>query len=119
MKKNAAVLSLNKLIINVKIGVEDHERTREKEIELYIKFHLNKPIVDDDINTTICYYKVSKLIEDYCRGKEFNLIEFLAYKIHQLLKTTYGIELIIEVRVIKKIPFDNNILDYAEFAYID
>jgi FolB domain-containing protein len=119
MQKNNMVLSLNKLLINVKIGVEDDERTCEKEIELYIKFYLNKLITNDDINNTICYYKIATIIEDFCKGKEFKLIEFLCYKIHQLLKSTYGKDLPIEVRVIKKNPFNNNILDSAEFAYID
>jgi dihydroneopterin aldolase len=119
MKKNNSVLSLNKLLLNVKIGVEDYERILAREIELYIKFHLNKPIINDDINNTICYYKTATIIEDYCKDKEFKLIEFLCYQIHQLLKATYGIELLIEVRIVKKNPFNNNMLDYAEFGYID
>lgn len=118
LKRTNSMLLLNKMLLSVKIGVEDYERIAPKEIELYIRFYINGPIDEDDISKTICYGKVLHLIESHFQNQEFKLIEFLCYKIHQLLKSTYGEDLTIEVRIIKNKPFDNNKLKSAEFTYI-
>ncbi len=84
-----SILEINKLILDISIGVENEERIIPQKIEFYISISFaNIPAAchSGNINETICYAKLLESIRLFCLGKEFYLIEQLAFSLHQHLK---------------------------------
>ncbi len=116
-----SILEINKLILDISIGVEDEERAVLQSIELNINIAFAKiPIAcsSGNIDDTICYAKLLESIKLFCLGKEFYLIEQLAFSLHQHLKShMLHSEDILKLQICKSPPL-KEIKDNCCFAVI-
>ncbi len=82
-------LEINKLTLEIPIGVGDEERAKPQKIEFNISISFTYiPIGchSGNIDDTICYAKLLKSIKLFCLNKEFYLIEQLTFSLHEHLK---------------------------------
>jgi dihydroneopterin aldolase len=98
---NYLITSLHDLQLKVILGVEVEERKYPQLIK--VSFFLYQSILpqvalNDNAQDYQCYNKLAEKIHDYCQNRQFKLLEFLCYQIHQLIKQSVPQE--IEVRVI-------------------
>lgn len=83
------VLSINDLVVPVRIGVTEEERSKPQDISLSIKLTFNKlpnGVFTDNINDTICYHRLCDEISAFLKEKEFSLIEKLCGDLYNLLR---------------------------------
>ena len=101
-------LEINKLIIPIIIGVGSEERSNRQDIEINIKItfdDLPKACLSAQIEETICYDKLVKIINEFCGKNQFLLIEELAYKLHQYLKQNF-VPAKLELQICKNPPIE-------------
>lgn len=83
------VLKVNQIDLMVNLGVSQQERSRKQLVFVAIELEFNKmpsACITDDIANTICYHNLAKTLNEYISGKEFNLIEYLAHKLLNIVK---------------------------------
>lgn len=103
-------LSLENLLIAVKLGVTALERDLPQMVSLDIKLSfLDFPLAcqTDNINDAICYQKLATDIQKFCTEKSFCLIEAFGLQLYQFLKENFPKEIDISLRIIKKPPISN------------
>jgi dihydroneopterin aldolase len=101
-----SILEINKLILPIHIGVSSSERAKAQDIEFNITIEfasILKACDTDLIDDAICYEKMVNSIKAFCLGKEFHLIEHLAYANHQYLQNLFPIDKL-KLQVCKKPP---------------
>ena len=99
-------LEINGLNLKIKLGLTEQERLKSQNVEFYISIEFQtipKACNSDTIEETICYDNLVKLIQNFCEGKEFKLIEYLCNSLYQYLKTIY-LEHQIKLKICKKPP---------------
>ncbi len=104
-----SILEINNLVLTLKIGLTEQERSYSQEINFKIKITFNSPpqaCYSDNIDDTICYERLVNLIKEFCKKNQFKLIESLAFKLHHYIQ-----ELVlhnpVELTVSKKPPIDS------------
>lgn len=107
--KYKSIISLNDIDIKVKIGVGDEERSVAQDIKIFFKIGFEdtpKPCLSDDVADTVCYYKITKIIKNYCNSHEFNLLEYLCFQLYQEIKNNIDSDLSagVWVKVVKCRP---------------
>ncbi len=104
------ILEVNQFILPISIGVSAEERSNPQDISFNITIEFaSKPIAceSSDIGDTVCYAKLTKIIERFCLSKEFYLIEQLANAIHQEIKRSFLTSMDkLSVKVQKKPPLE-------------
>ena len=101
-------LEINGLNLEIKLGLTQEERLKSQNVEFYISIEFDttpKACNSDIIEETICYDKLVRLIQKFCEGKEFKLIEYLCNSLYQYLKTIY-LENKITLKICKKPPIE-------------
>ncbi len=124
-----AALSLDRLRLNVHLGEHAPERGTMQAIEVSIKIYFkNMPAAcRDDCGQFLCYGKLSEAIENVVHGREYRLIEFLACKIYDVMRThiiaSFGDEqsqdIYVWLRLHKCNPPIPQLLGGASFEYTD
>ena len=106
-KKNHSSLSLQGLSIPVNLGCSDEERKIKQtiilDIVLYFKV-IPQACHTDILNDTICYDKLVKEICDFCKSKDYCLIEHLGYEVYKLLKNKLSEEMDVKLSITKCNP---------------
>ena len=85
------ILTMPRIALSVFIGVSDEERAKPQLITLSIAIYFLKTpssCESDDIEDALCYDRLSKLITEYYNNQSFNLIEKMAYSIHNFIIDT-------------------------------
>ncbi len=121
-KKYSSVIELNDLRLKVNLGVGEEERSKAQDVMVNLKFFSeNKPgaCISDNINDTICYHKMSDLVKEFVREKEFKLLEYLCYEMYQSLRKYVGQETKIWIKIEKCNPPIENLLGSTSFTYSD
>nr|AIA12976.1 dihydroneopterin aldolase [uncultured bacterium] len=78
-----------------------------------------KAIETDELEDTICYYKITKAIEAVVASKPFHLIEHMAKSVYDVIVKTIPKDLLskIEVKVCKVSPPMAGVLGGVSFVY--
>jgi dihydroneopterin aldolase len=117
-----SVLKINKLRINIHLGWSREEREIKQDVDVYIKFLFNglpKACITDNLEETICYDKLAKLITSYTESKQFKLIEALCYQLYNLIRQNVSNDPKIWIKVVKCKPPVENILGNTSFVLSD
>lgn len=82
------VTSLEELVIDIRIGVSEEERSNPQSIRIsFILYQRNlEDFQKDEPESYNCYAKISNKIRDYCKSNSFKLIEYLCLQLHKLIK---------------------------------
>lgn len=102
-------LEINNFILSVLLGATKEERSIPQNISMDIKILFTKSpkaCITDNLEDTICYDKLLKLVQEFCINKEFNLIENLAYAIYHFLQSQYPKQNF-KLRICKAAPIQN------------
>ncbi len=118
----ASVISLNDLKILINLGVSKKERSKEQEVNISFKFFfLDKPegCVTDNIKDTICYHQISDIINNFCKEKEFNLLERLCISLFNTIRPEIHESVKIWIQIEKCNPPIKNLNGTTSFEYTD
>lgn len=105
--KKCLITSLSDLELELRIGVGAEERLNLQKVKVsfYIyQYQLPATTCDDNANDYVCYNKLSCLIHDYCKDKEFKTIEYLCYQLYKIVKGEVPIENEVKIVVEKCHP---------------
>lgn len=82
------MLNISDVRLWIKIGCSDEERALPSCISFDIQLHLRDipALQSDKLEDTICYAEVVSKISQFCQERSFNLIEFLAAQVHEMIK---------------------------------
>lgn len=97
-----AVLSLEGVRLEVRLGAGEEERARPQPVELDVEIHFDRPpgaCRTDRIEDTICYAQLVEAARELVVGHEFRSIERLGAALHERLRQelSEGARLWIEV----------------------
>ncbi|MFV9867457.1 MAG: dihydroneopterin aldolase [Rickettsia slovaca] len=76
------------LITWVHLGCSTQEKHHAQPVKINIKLFLSTPplaTITDNINYTVCYAKIVRLVQKLSQENHFNLIEYLAAQIYVIL----------------------------------
>jgi dihydroneopterin aldolase len=109
-------LRLKNMVFYGHHGVYDVERTLGQRIEVDVELgsDFQQAGQDDDINLTIDYSKVYRLVKTVVEAEQYNLIEAIAVAIFTRIREVYGVHQII-IRVRKPQPPVGGVVDTVEF----
>lgn len=96
---------LDNLELNVALGVSEMEKAKKQRIRVYIELSFSDSssfITDDSSENYFCYAKIVRAVKQYCEEGRFNLIEYLCYQIHRVVKEYVGAT--VKVKVILHKP---------------
>jgi len=82
------ILDIEAIRLDVHLGCQAAERARPQavEIKLTIRFAtLPAACWTDELADTVCYAELATLAREHCAGREFRLIERLAFELHALV----------------------------------
>lgn len=115
-------IKIEKLQIQTKLGFFAEERKHIQTIECDISveyFPLPGSIEDDNSDDYICYAELAEIINNYCKDKEFKLLEYLTNQIYKILKNKLGKNNKLSLKIKKLTPQMNYKLDSASCEIAD
>lgn len=110
-------LTLEHLQLMVHLGVTVAERTKPQQVTLNITIKFPELPLTDKLEDTICYDKLATAIKEFCHGKEFNLIEYMAKQLYNFIKTQISAKHKLQLSLTKTPPIAN--LDRSIFTISD
>ncbi|AZL16207.1 dihydroneopterin aldolase [Rickettsiales endosymbiont of Stachyamoeba lipophora] len=84
-------ITINKIILDLHIGITNQERAISQPIQIDLEIILltaPKAFESDNINDTICYHAIYTQVTTFLKSKIFSTLEYLAYNLHSMLKKT-------------------------------
>jgi FolB domain-containing protein len=102
-------LTINQLVLKLHIGVEELERLNTQEIECNLDLCFSNPPLacqSSNIQDAVCYADLVEVINEFCLGKEFILIEELCFSMHQHLKKHLPDNVKLKLQICKRPPLD-------------
>lgn len=121
MAAHSAVISLNKLRLQLRLGCTDTERATPQPVDVSVKFFFDTPPVGcmtDALADTVCYDDITTTIRNYCNGKEFHLLERLGKDLYEQVCGKAPKNAKIWVKVVKCMPPVEG-LESFDFIYSD
>lgn len=88
-------LAITGLSVNTQIGVYAWEQKIKQKLVLDITIPADFSQCNDDLNKTIDYAKLCRLVTEYVEGKSFQLIETVVYDVANLIQQEFKIEQVI------------------------
>ncbi len=87
------IIYLRELKIETVIGVYDWEREIKQTLifDLEMGFDIRKAAASDDLADTLNYKAVAKRLIDYVEGTEFQLVESLAERCAEIIRTEFDV----------------------------
>lgn len=85
----SACVALNKLSMDIHLGVTEEERSIPQAVTVDCKFffpHLPKACTTDQLNDTICYHDIANAITRYAEGQSFHLLEYMCFSIVNIIE---------------------------------
>jgi len=86
--ENFCKLSILDCRIWIHLGCSEEEKFHPQlvsfDIDLFFKA-IPIGASSDNIEDTICYLKLTEIINNFCQNKRFNLIEYLTYDIYKII----------------------------------
>ena len=100
-------LRLNDLVLALNLGCTAEERSVAQEVRVSLSFRFHEPPTaefSDALDDTICYARLSSMIQSHCAKREFNLIERVAQEIFTLVREYSGPRAAVAVSIHKVRP---------------
>ena len=82
-------MRIRDLRLNARLGCSVEERSVPQEIRVSVEFRFSqcpKGAVSDDLTDTICYARVSEVLREHLRNREYCLVEKMAADFHRNLQ---------------------------------
>ena len=101
------VLSLDRLQLGVFLGHTDEERAHPQPVEIWAAVAFKQAPQanqNDELEDTVCYDQLVKIIKTVCHERDFRLIEFLAQKIYDCIRLELNPEDRLAIKVTKLNP---------------
>ncbi len=117
-----SVISLDDLLLKINLGVTDEEMNVPQDVKVSFKIYFKEPPLacsTDNVNDTVCYYKIACIIEEYCNNNKFRLLEYLCMQLHEAVREVVEKDIKIWIRVDKCRPPIKNLLGTTSFEYSD
>ncbi len=95
MHTNKAILSIQKINLEVKIGATAEERQLPQllEVDVIINYQsLPKLALTDKLADGVCYATLLKKVKEFSISREFNLIEHFTYTLANFIQNSYALE---------------------------
>lgn len=122
MAAHSAVISLNKLRVQLRLGWSEAERATAQSVDVSVKFLFDTPpkgCVTDALEDTVCYDDIAQAIRAHCAGREFRLLERLGKELFDVVRTNIeGRQAKLWVRVTKCAPPIEGV-ESSDFVYSD
>lgn len=86
-------LKIQDLILSVRLGCMAEERSNPQEVRITVELRFQnapKGTQTDSLEDTVCYAKVSELIQRHCDSREFKLVERMGFEIYGLIREFAG-----------------------------
>ncbi len=117
-----ATLQLEKIQLDVHLGVTDEERSIPQQVFIFLTIFfptIPQACINDALEDTVCYHRLCTAIQDYCAGKSFKLIEYLGYQLFTLIRPIIPETAKIHITVEKCNPPIEYLRGSAIFTYSD
>ena len=117
-----SVISLNRLSLILNLGVTDNERRVPQEVWIDYKIYFSgipNACESDKVSDTICYHEIAEITKNYCKNKEFRLLESLCYQLYQQIRGHIDAKVGLWVRVKKCKPPIDDLLGTTSFELAD
>lgn len=111
---------LHQLELHLHLGWSESERLLRQPVWVDVHLHFSKPpeaCHSDELDETYNYEIISHLIKDKITPRSFRLIEYVAYEIYKLIKSSLPQSMRVSVGITKKPPISH--LAKASFWYGD
>lgn len=118
----SSIISIDSLNIKAHIGLTEEERAKPQDIMVHVKLYLPKipdACLNDNIDDTICYFKICKIIKSFCRDTECKLLEYLTYQLYMQIRASLNKDVKIRIRTDKCKPPIKDLCGAASFEYSD
>lgn len=115
-------MKIHDLRLQVRLGCTRAERAVPQEVRVGVElsfFQEPAGCVSDDLRDTICYARLSEILRDHVRDREFHLIEKMAHDFVGLLRAFTEGRAALEVRVHKVRPPVADLLGGVEYLMGD
>lgn len=85
----SSCLTIDRLALAIRIGLEREERLAPQAIEVDLRFYFQRPVegCHDDDGAFLCYGQVHELLTRMTREREYRLIEFLTLELYRAVRT--------------------------------
>lgn len=107
VKPSFNALGVESLGLSVRLGCSREERLQPQEVRVSVEFRFPEAPLGtqtDALEDTICYAKVSRVIQQHCESREYQLVEKIAHEIYGLLRVLSGSSVEIGISVHKVRP---------------
>jgi dihydroneopterin aldolase len=84
-------LSITALAITTRIGVHEWEQRISQRLFLDISISFESRNYEEDLSKTIDYDKLCQQVTSYVESNQFHLIETVAERVAELIKTTFHV----------------------------
>jgi FolB domain-containing protein len=114
-------LSINRLSVDVHLGVGKEERQTPQKIILDVRFYMPSLMssATRDNGEYICYHDISEKIYALCVSKEYHLIEYLAQEVYRLIRKEMPAAVKLWIRLHKPRILLPYVEEGASFTYTD
>ncbi len=100
----ATTLYIRQLELSLHIGWSDKERSKKRSVLLDLDIHFQTPPAaceTDELADTVCYARLSAIIQEKIAAKSYKLIEHLCADIYSCIKKNLPDKARLIVRIIK------------------
>ena len=112
-------LRMQELSMAVHLGCTAGERAVAQEIRVLVELRFAEAPLgtrSDQLQDTVCYARMAEVLFEHCRGREFQLIERMAYEFYGLIRDLAGPSVTVAVRVHKVRPPVQNLLGGTAYS---
>lgn len=84
-----SVISLDDLMLKVNLGVSDEEMEKPQDAKVSFKIYFKRPPLaceTDNVKDTVCYFKLSNIITEYCSKNKFRLLENMCMQLYRAVR---------------------------------
>ena len=116
------IISVNSFKVSVNLGASQEERKLPQDVLISIKLYFNeapKACFSDELEDTICYFKICETIKKYCADKEFKLLEYLNFSLYKQIRNNIDDNIKIWIKTEKAKPPIENLIGTTSFEYSD
>jgi len=117
-----AILALDRLHLMLSLGVTEEERKVPQSVHLYLRVFfptLPPSCLNDKLDDTICYDKIVQQVQEYCRNKEFRLLEYVCFQLHTHLRSSIDPSIKLWLKIVKCNPPIKDMEGPTSFSYGD
>src|SRR5690348_6620889 len=111
-------IKIKDLKLEARLGCSAEERAVPQEIRVSFELRFFEPpraTFSDDLKDTICYARISEVLKEHLKGREFHLVEKMGADFYELLKAMIEGRAELSLTVHKVRPPIDGLLGGAEY----